>query len=86
MRLRVTSAYEYLEHRFSYAVRLIGATLFVLLRLGWMSMVVYAASLALNSVKGPESVFFPGPDIYWWICGVGVFAAIYTSRSVAFKP
>lgn len=79
MRLRVTSAYEYLEHRFSYPVRLIGAILFVLLRLGWMSMVVYAASLALNSVKGPESEFFPGPDIYWWIAGVGLFAAIYTS-------
>ncbi len=79
MRLKVTSAYEYLEHRFSYPVRLIGAVLFVLLRLGWMSMVVYAASLALNSVKGNESEFLPGPDIYWWICGVGLFAAIYTS-------
>ena len=79
MRLRVTSAYEYLEHRFSYPVRLIGAFLFVLLRLGWMSMVVYAASLALNSVKGPDSTLLPGPDIFWWIAGVGVFAAIYTS-------
>lgn len=79
MRLKVTSAYEYLEHRFSYPVRLIGAVLFVLLRLGWMSMVVYAASLALNSVKGNDSSFLPGPDIYWWICGVGLFAAIYTS-------
>ncbi len=79
MRLKLTSAYEYLELRFSYSVRLIGATLFVLLRLGWMSMVVYAASLALDRVKGPDITWLPGKDIYWWICMVGVIAAIYTS-------
>lgn len=79
MRLQVTSAYEYLERRFSYAVRLIGAALFLLLRLGWMSMVIFAASMALDRVKGDDVEMLAGPDIYWWICGVGVFAAIYTS-------
>jgi SSS family solute:Na+ symporter len=79
MRLRVTSAYEYLERRFSYTVRLMGAVLFILLRLGWMSMVVFAASMALDRVKGDDMAFLPGPDLYWWICGVGVFAAIYTA-------
>lgn len=79
MRLRVTSAYEYLERRFNYAVRLMGATLFILLRLGWMSMVVYAASLALDRVKGDDIAWLPGDDIYWWIFGVGLFAALYTS-------
>lgn len=79
MRLRVTSAYEYLERRFNYPLRLMGAVLFILLRLGWMSMVVYAASLALDRVKGDDAVWLAGPDIYWWIFGVGVFAAIYTS-------
>lgn len=79
MRLRVTSAYEYLERRFSYPVRLTGAALFVLLRLGWMSMVVFAASMALDRVKGDDIQLLSGPDIYWWICGVGLFAAIYTS-------
>ncbi len=79
MRLRVTSAYEYLERRFNYGVRLIGATLFVLLRLGWMSMVVYGASMALDRVKGDDFVFLSGPDIFWWIGAVGVAAAIYTS-------
>ncbi len=79
MKLRVTSAYEYLERRFNYSVRLMGALLFILLRLGWMSMVVYAASLALDRVKGDDVVWLAGPDIYWWIFGVGVFAALYTS-------
>lgn len=79
MRLRLTSAYEYLELRFSYPVRLIGASLFVLLRLGWMSMVIFAASMALDRVKGPDLAFLPGQDIYWWIGLVGVIAAIYTA-------
>lgn len=79
MRLRVTSAYEYLELRFDRSVRWIGAGLFVLLRLGWMSMVVYAASLALDRVKGPDLAALPGPDLFWWIAIIGVVAAIYTS-------
>ncbi len=77
MRLKVTSAYEYLERRFNYGARLMGATLFILLRLGWMSMVIYAASMALDGVKGADSPLLAGKDIYWWIAGVGVFAAIY---------
>ncbi len=79
MRLNVTSAYEYLEHRFNYAVRLMGALLFILLRLGWMSVVIYAASLALDRVKGPDLEVLPGHDIYWWIGAIGLFAAVYTS-------
>lgn len=79
MRLKLTSAYEYLELRFSYPVRLIGAALFVLLRLGWMSMVIFAASMALDRVKGPDFAWLPGEDIYWWIGLVGIIAAIYTA-------
>lgn len=79
MRLRLTSAYEYLERRFSYGVRASGAGLFVLLRLGWMSMVIGAASLALDRIKGPDFEFLPGPDQYWWIALVGLVAAIYTA-------
>jgi len=79
MRLRLTSAYEYLERRFNYPVRLIGAALFVLLRLGWMSMVIFAASMALDRVKGPDLDLLSGPDIYWWIGMVGVVAAVYTA-------
>ena len=79
MRLKLTSAYEYLELRFNYPVRCIGASLFILLRLGWMSMVIFAASLALDRVKGPDVSWLPGHDIYWWICLIGLVAAVYTS-------
>jgi SSS family solute:Na+ symporter len=79
MRLRLTSAYEYLDKRFNYAVRLIGALLFILLRIGWMSMVTFVASLALDRIKGDDISWLPGPDLYWWIAGIGIVAAVYTS-------
>lgn len=79
MRFKLTSAYEYLELRFSYPVRALGASLFVLLRIGWMSMVVFAASMALDQIKGPDLQVLPGPDLYWWIAIIGLVAAIYTA-------
>jgi SSS family solute:Na+ symporter len=67
MRLRMTSAYEYLERRFNYTARLLASVLFLLLRLGWMSTVVYTASLALNAMT---SSLVPGdladPLAGWW--------------------
>ncbi|WP_437222353.1 sodium:solute symporter family transporter [Planctomicrobium sp. SH661] len=65
MRLRLTSAYEYLELRFNTGIGVIGASLFLLLRLGWMSMVAFAASMTLDRVKGPDLEVFPDPDLYW---------------------
>src|SRR5687768_14549781 len=79
MRLKLTSAYEYLEKRFSYPVRAIGATLFILLRLGWMSMVIFVASMALDRIKGADIPLLYGPDLYWWIGAIGIIAAVYTS-------
>ncbi len=52
MRLKFTSAYEYLERRFDVQTRIIGSMLFLLLRLGWMSMVTYVGSLALTQMVG----------------------------------
>src|SRR5215831_11198542 len=52
MRLRFTSAYEYLEHRFDFRARLLGGALFLLLRLGWVSLVMYSGSLALAKMGG----------------------------------
>jgi SSS family solute:Na+ symporter len=79
MRLRLTSAYEYLEQRFSPPVRVVGGGLFILLRCGWMSMVIYVASVALDRVKGPDWEWLPGNDLYWWIGIIGLVAAVYTA-------
>jgi len=79
MKLGLTSAYEYLELRFHFGVRCVGAILFILLRLGWMSMVVFVASFALDQVKGPDLEFLPGEDLYWWIFCIGSIAAVYTA-------
>jgi SSS family solute:Na+ symporter len=70
MRLRFTSAYEYLEHRFDYRTRLLGGGLFLLLRIGWVSMVMYTGSLALATMTGW--------NLYAVILVLGLFATLYT--------
>ena len=50
--LRLTSAYEYLELRFSRIVRVFGAAIFVLQMVIYMSMVVFMPSIALEAVTG----------------------------------
>ena len=52
MRQRVTSAYEMLEIRLGYPVRVLGAAMFVLLRLVWMSLLIYLAAKALTEMLG----------------------------------
>lgn len=70
MRLRMTSAYEYIENRFDARARLLASGLFLLLRLGWMSLVMYTAGLALSQMTDLPLL---------WIVGcVGVGATIYT--------
>ena len=49
MRLPVTSAYEILELRLGVKVRLLGAVLFLSLRLLWMAMIIYT-----TTDKGPD--------------------------------
>lgn len=49
-RLKVGTAYEYLEKRYHVSVRTLASTLFVLLRIGWMASATYAASLVVASV------------------------------------
>jgi solute:Na+ symporter, SSS family len=70
MRLRFTSAYEYLEHRFDFRARLLGGTLFFLLRLGWVSLVMYSGSLALAKMGGW--------NFYCTIAVLGIAATLYT--------
>jgi SSS family transporter len=51
-RLRITTAYEYLERRFSYPVRAVASLLFMGARIMWMSTMLYAASLLLKTMLG----------------------------------
>ncbi len=49
-RIDATSAYEYLEKRFNYGIRLFGVVSFVLLQTGRMAVVLFLPSLALATV------------------------------------
>lgn len=69
-KLSVTSAYEYLEHRFSKDVRFIGSFSFILFQLCRMGVVLYLPAIAIASVTGI--------DIYLLICIMGIICIIYT--------
>lgn len=51
-RLNITTAYEYLEKRFNYSVRLICSLSFILFQIGRMGVVLYLPAIALNVVTG----------------------------------
>ena len=84
MRLRVTSAYEILELRLGVSVRLLGSSLFLLLRFLWMAMIVYAtSSVILVPLLGLPAKSIP------WVCAImGTVTVAYTSmggfRAVVF--
>jgi len=71
MRFRFTSAYEYLEHRFGYATRLVGVALFIAMVVLWMGFVVLASSRALAAVT----------QMPLWVIvfTLGLVATIYTA-------
>lgn len=68
-RLKVTTAYEYLEKRFNYSVRLIASILFIVFMIARMAMVLYLPSLALAAVTGI--------DIFICIALMGIITVIY---------
>lgn len=59
MKQRVTSAYELLEMKLGLSTRLIGASMFILLRLMWMAVLLnFAANATLVIIGwGPERLF-----------------------------
>ncbi len=69
-KLKVTTAYEYLEKRFNITIRMFGSTSFILFQLVRMGIVVYLPALALSTVIGM--------DIYLAIIIMGVLAILYT--------
>jgi SSS family transporter len=51
-KLNIVSVYEYLEIRFSPTIRLFASALFILTKLGYLSMVILTPSLALSAITG----------------------------------
>ncbi len=74
MRQRVTSAYELLEDRLGRETRLLGAIMFVLLRLVWMSLLIYLTAKALAIIIGVDAKWEP-----LIVLIAGFVAVIYTS-------
>lgn len=70
-RLRVCSAYEYLEKRFSKGVRTAGSLTFVIQMTLYMAIVLYAPSLALNAVTGFT--------LWGAVISVGLVCTFYTT-------
>lgn len=87
MRLKLTSAYEYLEHRFSYATRALAAVFCMLLLFGWMAVVVLTASRAMVSITAldigsqfsGDSFLAEDAEMYAIILSVGLFSVLYTT-------
>lgn len=52
MKHRVTSAYELLEIRLGSGIRILGASMFLALRLVWMTLLVYIASKMMTVMMG----------------------------------
>lgn len=74
MQFRVTSAYELLEERLGLGIRLLGASLFILLRLVWMTLMIYLTSTVLTFILGLSAAAVP-----WVAIGCGLVAIVYTS-------
>ena len=70
-RLSLATAYEYLERRFSLAVRMFGCCAFLIAQLARTGVVVFLPSLALATVTGF--------DIRICILSIGVLATLYTT-------
>ncbi|XP_067672715.1 sodium-coupled monocarboxylate transporter 1-like [Haliotis asinina] len=70
-KLGVTSVFEYLEMRFNKAVRILGVVMFLILTLVYMSLVLYAPSLALNVVTGI--------NLWGLLASMGLIATVYTA-------
>ena len=59
MQRRVTSAYELLEERLGLSVRLLGATMFLALRLVWMTLLMYLSAKALADMMSVDGSWIP---------------------------
>jgi len=69
-RLNVTTAYEYLERRFSLGIRLLGSLSFIVFQFGRMGVVVLLPALALSAATGM--------NVYLCILVMGILSTLYT--------
>lgn len=74
MHQKVTSAYELLEVKLGLSIRLLGASMFVILRLVWMSLLIYMTSEAMVVMMGIDEKWIPLLALV-----TGTIAVIYTS-------
>lgn len=74
MKQKVTSAYELLEDKLGISARLLGASLFLLLRLFWMSLLVYLTAKAIAIMIGADEKYIPVIVVI-----TSAFAITYTS-------
>jgi SSS family solute:Na+ symporter len=74
MRQRVTSAYELLEQRLGLSIRLLGGVMFLMLRIVWMSLLVFLTAKAIAIMIGVGEEMIP-----WIVLVTGIFAVTYTS-------
>ncbi len=69
-RVKMTSAYEYLEQRFNLPVRLYASVSFILYQIGRMAIVLFLPAIALSTVTGF--------DVYACILLMGILSTTYT--------
>ncbi|MFV1959279.1 MAG: sodium/solute symporter [Planctomycetota bacterium] len=70
-RLRLTTAYEYLERRFGVGARTLASALFIVQTLLRAGILVYGPALALSAILGM--------DLRWAIAASGLAAVVYSS-------
>lgn len=71
-RLKVTTAYEYLEFRFNLAVRLFGSASFIIFQASRLAIVLFLPALALSAAGGF--------NIYICILLMGLLTTLYTVK------
>ena len=70
-RLKVFTAYEYLERRFDRKTRVLASAIFVLLKCFYTGVAIYAPSLVVAEMTGLP---------FEWICvGIGTLTTLYTA-------
>ncbi len=74
MHHRVTSAYELLEKRLGLSIRMLGVVMFLVMRLVWMSLLIYLAAKAMTVMMGVDEKWIP-----LIVLITGLISVIYTS-------